>query len=123
MIVPKKVVKFGAKCRDLDRQYEQNNNDELDNGVYNQCADDDDDDAVDPVSRSVSKEDSLKGSFKNTELSSDDEHAELQVEEAHMCKEDQQKELREFEKQIQQQFIKYEEKKEDLNPLILDKLD
>lgn len=30
------AVKFSAKCRDCNRQYEQNNNQEVDNGVYNQ---------------------------------------------------------------------------------------
>ena len=28
------IVKFAARCRDQDRQYEINNNAELDNGVY-----------------------------------------------------------------------------------------
>lgn len=31
----REVVRFGAKVRDLDRQYERNNNGEVDNGVYN----------------------------------------------------------------------------------------
>ena len=32
---PKKdILKFAARCRDQDRQYEINNNAELDNGVY-----------------------------------------------------------------------------------------
>ena len=31
-----KVIKFAAKVRDFDRQYEKNNNGDLDNGVYNQ---------------------------------------------------------------------------------------
>lgn len=30
-----RVIKFNAKCRDFDRQYERNNNCDLDNGVYN----------------------------------------------------------------------------------------
>ena len=35
LIVDKKLVlKFAARCRDQDRQYEINNNCELDNGVY-----------------------------------------------------------------------------------------
>lgn len=35
MLVPKRVIKFtSAKLREIDRQYEQNNNAELDNGVY-----------------------------------------------------------------------------------------
>lgn len=29
------MFRFEIKCRELDRQYEQNNNGELDNGVYN----------------------------------------------------------------------------------------
>ena len=28
------MIKFAARCRDQDRQYEINNNCELDNGVY-----------------------------------------------------------------------------------------
>lgn len=31
----RKCVKFHARCRDVNRQYELNNNCELDNGVYN----------------------------------------------------------------------------------------
>jgi hypothetical protein len=30
-----KIVKFSQKCRDLNREYEGNNNADLDNGVYN----------------------------------------------------------------------------------------
>mgnify|MGYP006083255885 CR=1 FL=1 len=30
-----KIIKFSKKCRDLNREYEQNNNADLDNGVYN----------------------------------------------------------------------------------------
>ncbi len=40
MIVPKRVLKFNPKCKDVDRQYEQNNNADLDNGVYNNFAND-----------------------------------------------------------------------------------
>ncbi len=29
-----KVLKFSNKCREVDRQYEGNNNGQLDNGVY-----------------------------------------------------------------------------------------
>ena len=34
MELKKDVIKFAARCRDQDRQYEINNNAELDNGVY-----------------------------------------------------------------------------------------
>lgn len=34
-MIDKKVIKFaGAKVKEVDRQYEANNNAELDNGVY-----------------------------------------------------------------------------------------
>ena len=35
LILPRRVFKLAAKVRDIDRQYEKNNNCELDNGVYN----------------------------------------------------------------------------------------
>jgi hypothetical protein len=35
LITKKSVIKFEVKVRELDRQYETNNNGELDNGVYN----------------------------------------------------------------------------------------
>ena len=37
MLQPKKskIMKFSKKCRDLNREYEGNNNADLDNGVYN----------------------------------------------------------------------------------------
>ena len=37
MLQPKKskIMKFSQKCRDLNREYESNNNADLDNGVYN----------------------------------------------------------------------------------------
>lgn len=34
MVDKKSLIKFAARCRDQDRQYEINNNCELDNGVY-----------------------------------------------------------------------------------------
>ena len=36
MIKPRKIIRFSAKCREKNRIYEQNNNAELDNGVYNE---------------------------------------------------------------------------------------
>lgn len=37
LMLEKKVLKLGAKVREVDRQYEKNNNCEVDNGVYNKC--------------------------------------------------------------------------------------
>ena len=91
LIVPKKVLKFAPKVKDLDRQYEHNNNADLDNGVYNNVGNEDENllgqnnnNSQDNQSNSSanSSQDSLKRSFKETELSSDDERAEMQLEEA-----------------------------------------
>ena len=35
-MVEKKFVKFAVKVKEIDRQYEANNNADLDNGVYHQ---------------------------------------------------------------------------------------
>jgi len=79
MIVHKRVLKFAPKVKDLDRQYEHNNNADLDNGVYNNIGNEDDPAANNNEKSQeslLSSQDSLKKSFKETELSSDDEKAE-----------------------------------------------
>ena len=38
LIKDKKILRLAAKVRDVDRQYEKNNNCDVDNGVYNQFA-------------------------------------------------------------------------------------
>ena len=113
MIVPRRHIKFLKKCRGKNRIYEQNNNADLDNGVYNEFVneqekeegalykkDSDESDYEEEkvgqhspaMSRKSSKDfkesaedndehdssqssDSLQKSFKETELSSDDEKA------------------------------------------------
>jgi hypothetical protein len=35
LIVDKKVIKYANRVKDLNRQYEMNNNCDFDNGVYN----------------------------------------------------------------------------------------
>jgi len=35
LLANKKAIKFAARVKDINRQYEMNNNCELDNGVYN----------------------------------------------------------------------------------------
>ena len=37
------IVWFGPKVREINRKYEENNNQEVDNGVYNQFEDSDSD--------------------------------------------------------------------------------
>jgi hypothetical protein len=44
MFAPRTAVKFSAKVKEIDRQYELNNNADLDNGVYHQ---DDEEEAKD----------------------------------------------------------------------------
>lgn len=36
MLLPRAALKFGARVKEIDRQYELNNNADLDNGVYHQ---------------------------------------------------------------------------------------
>lgn len=38
--MPRRVIRFGPKVKEIDRQYELNNNGELDNGVYHQDGED-----------------------------------------------------------------------------------
>jgi hypothetical protein len=38
IILKKEVLSFGVRAKELDRQYEINNNSDLDNGVYNNFA-------------------------------------------------------------------------------------
>ena len=45
MILSKEHIKFGPRVREIDRKYEENNNQEVDNGVYNQFEDSDSDKA------------------------------------------------------------------------------
>ena len=40
LIEDRKIIKFGARVRDIDRQYEINNNADLDNGVYHKFDED-----------------------------------------------------------------------------------
>ena len=120
LIVGRKAIKFSNKCREKNRIYEQNNNADLDNGVYNEFVNeqereegallkgslkDEDSDGIEerspqnlnteaeqlpiPSIESSGDEldsqssDSLQKSFRETELSSDDERAEKQVKVAH----------------------------------------
>jgi hypothetical protein len=103
MIMPRRVIKFAKKCREKNRIYEQNNNADLDNGVYNEFVNEqekeegaaykkDSDESEEEKSPKLShkslssgsrgselmkssSEDSLQKSFRDTELSSDDERA------------------------------------------------
>jgi len=35
MMVDKRIIRYAPRVKDINRQYEMNNNCELDNGVYN----------------------------------------------------------------------------------------
>lgn len=38
LIESKHIIKFGPRVRDIDKQYEINNNADMDNGQFHQCA-------------------------------------------------------------------------------------
>lgn len=40
MLMPRRIIRFAPKVKEIDRQYELNNNGELDNGVYHQDGED-----------------------------------------------------------------------------------
>ena len=54
------MIFFEAKVRDIDRQYEINNNGELDNGVYNKF-----------VNNSARDDEADKGNYERVSLESD----------------------------------------------------
>lgn len=41
--MPKNIIKFGARVRDIDKQYEINNNADLDNGVFHKLEENEED--------------------------------------------------------------------------------
>jgi len=61
LIQSKSCLKFSTRAREIDQQYEVNNNAELDNGVYHDFNKDDKE-----VKGGLSREDSLEQDFKNT---------------------------------------------------------
>ena len=62
----KQVMKFAAKAKEIDRQYEANNNAELDNGVYHQ-------DSEEEKEGGERKNTSIETSFDKDKRKSEDE--------------------------------------------------
>lgn len=80
LLVSKRCLKFAARVRDVDKQYEMNNNADLDNGVYHKVENEEekkeDDNKDQPLKTHHSSDDSLKGSFnKETIRSEEDEES------------------------------------------------
>jgi len=77
MMVSKRCLKFAARARDADKQYEMNNNADLDNGVYHKVDEEEkkeEENKEQNTHNSRSSDDSLKGSFnKETIRSEEDE--------------------------------------------------
>jgi len=59
MIQSKSCLKFSHKCREIDKQYEVNNNAELDNGVYHEFN-------VEVKDKDLKKENSLQSDFQES---------------------------------------------------------
>ena len=66
LLVKKDMIKFAAKVRDIDRQYEKNNNGDVDNGVYNKfvCDSSEDNNPGSSIS-SISFEDTHNDSLRD----------------------------------------------------------
>eukprot|EP00826_Nyctotherus_ovalis_P065751 TRINITY_DN9673_c0_g1_i6.p1 TRINITY_DN9673_c0_g1~~TRINITY_DN9673_c0_g1_i6.p1 ORF type:complete len:221 (+),score=53.41 TRINITY_DN9673_c0_g1_i6:152-814(+) len=63
----KEIIKFSAKVRDVDRQYEKNNNGDIDNGVYNKfvCDSNEDNNVEESSLESINVSNSSLDSLKN----------------------------------------------------------
>ena len=68
MILEKQFMKFAPKVKEINRQYEMNNNAELDNGVYHQ-----DDEEDEENKEKKEKVNSLETSFDKNELQNNSE--------------------------------------------------
>jgi len=69
----KEVLKFAGKVRDIDRQYEKNNNGDVDNGVYNKFVCDSSEDNKNNGSKEVSSvENSISESIDNPHMGKED---------------------------------------------------
>ena len=69
-MIDKKNLKFAPKAKEIDRQYEANNNAELDNGVYHQ-EDEEEEKAKEEASKAKSKKESLLTSFEKEQKKAD----------------------------------------------------
>ena len=81
MIQSKSCIKFNPRLREIDRQYEVNNNAELDNGVYHEFAKDE------KKQGSPEREDSLLSDFTDSQRENGGKKTDLQLLERMMNKE------------------------------------
>jgi hypothetical protein len=65
LLIDKKNIKFAAKVKEIDRQYEANNNAELDNGVYHQDSQEDNNNNQEEAKQPNHKHGSIETSFDN----------------------------------------------------------
>ena len=68
-MVDKKFIKFAAKVKEINRQYELNNNAELDNGVYHQ-EDEEEESKENEKEKKKKKDNSLETSFDKDGINS-----------------------------------------------------
>nr|QJD55598.1 snf1-related protein kinase [Euplotes vannus] len=124
----RKVIKFNAKCRDFNRQYEMNNNCDLDNGVYNKFMES----SRASLHFSDSQNDGLSGgnsielSFnkeKDLQEFDDEEEMDHQIEEEIKLQQDriEKGELSEFE-MIKQEAENNQLDKEEIDPFLVDEI-
>ena len=76
LIMPKNIIKFGARVRDIDRQYEINNNADLDNGVFHKLDENENNDQVinDNLNPSINNEPYKSKKYENSNEIIDDEN-------------------------------------------------
>lgn len=86
-MIDKRVIKFAAKVKEVDRQYEANNNAELDNGVYHQDDEEEKNDQQ-PKSPPIGSNDEyqLEGGPGGQQLRQDDEQLQREIEKGQKLK-------------------------------------
>lgn len=109
----KGCMKFAARIRDIDKQYEINNNAELDNGVYHKFAEDENKEEEKKKDLD-SSDDSLRTSFNRETIRSDDDEEEKRVRDQKRAEKKRKKEQTELEK-LESLIQQEEQKPEDMD--------
>lgn len=73
LLIDKKNIKFAAKVKEIDRQYEANNNAELDNGVYHQDSDEEEEEKKQEEEKKTDKKNKGDGSIETSFDKDDDQ--------------------------------------------------
>lgn len=109
LIASRRIIKFGARVRDIDRQYEINNNADLDNGVYQKQEEDQKAEEEPMVEDDEEEEKSSPSKLEESEILLDEEEQEILKELKKQGKKKKQSEMQKLQIMIQDQEDKIDE--------------